>query len=57
MTQDQPDTTVLTSGESKTIPVGEWHGFKALEPTVCIEIYEAAPVEEDIERRSVGGKA
>lgn len=57
VTQDQPDTTVLMAGESKTIPVGEWHGFRALEPTICIEIYEAAPVEEDIIRRNVGGKA
>lgn len=53
--QDQPDTTTLEAGQSKTIPLGVWHSFTALQPTVCLEIYEAAPVEEDIIRRSEGG--
>ena len=49
--------TVLGPGESKTISVGCWHEFQAIEDTLCLEIYEAAPVEEDIERRTVGGRA
>lgn len=53
--QDQPDTTVLGQGESKSVPVGNWHSFTAREETVCLEIYEAAPVEEDIIRRTTGG--
>jgi mannose-6-phosphate isomerase-like protein (cupin superfamily) len=53
--QDQPDTTRLESGQSRTIPVGEWHSFTAKEPCTCLEVYEAAPVEEDIIRRTVGG--
>jgi mannose-6-phosphate isomerase-like protein (cupin superfamily) len=58
MTDDAPpDVTVVGPGESTSVPVGAWHKFKALADTVCIEVYEAAPVEEDIVRRSVGGAA
>ena len=53
--QDQPDRTILAPGESLTIPVGVWHQFAAREETCCLEVYEAAPVEEDIIRRSEGG--
>jgi len=53
--QDQPDTTTLGAGESKSVPVGVWHSFTAREDTVCLEMYEAAPVEEDIIRRTTGG--
>ncbi|OGD20329.1 MAG: hypothetical protein A2Y70_01985 [Candidatus Aminicenantes bacterium RBG_13_64_14] len=53
--QDQPDRTILCPGESLTIRVGVWHQFAAREDAVCLEVYEAAPVEEDIERRSEGG--
>jgi mannose-6-phosphate isomerase-like protein (cupin superfamily) len=53
--QDQPDTTPLEAGQSLTIEVGTWHSFTAALPTVCLELYEAAPVEEDIERRTTGG--
>jgi mannose-6-phosphate isomerase-like protein (cupin superfamily) len=55
LTQDQPDTTMLGSGESMRVPVGNWHSFTAVEDTVCLELYEAAPVEEDIVRRTTGG--
>ncbi|MBE3109328.1 MAG: cupin domain-containing protein [Acidobacteria bacterium] len=55
--QDQPDRTVLIPGDSFTVPVGIWHQFAAREAVVCLEVYEAAPVEEDIERRSEGGIA
>jgi mannose-6-phosphate isomerase-like protein (cupin superfamily) len=46
---------MLDSGQSMTIPVGKWHSFTAMAPTVCLEVYEAAPVEEDIIRRTTGG--
>jgi mannose-6-phosphate isomerase-like protein (cupin superfamily) len=49
------DTTVLTSGQVSTIPVGVFHKFHALEDTVCLELYESAEIEEDIVRRTVGG--
>ena len=49
------DTTVITSGQMSNIPAGVFHKFHALEDTVCLEFYEAAEIEEDIVRRSVGG--
>jgi len=52
---ERPDVTEIGPGESMTVQVGGWHKFVALEPTVCLEVYEAAPVEEDIIRRTVGG--
>jgi mannose-6-phosphate isomerase len=51
----EADVTTLDAGESLKIPVGGWHQFEALDQTLALEIYEAAPVEEDIIRRSVGG--
>lgn len=39
-----------------TIPVGVYHQFKAIENTTCLEIYEAAEIDEDIERRTTGGR-
>jgi len=38
-----------------SIPAGVYHKFRALEDTVCLEIYESAEIEEDIARRTVGG--
>lgn len=52
---DEPDRTVLRAGDSLTVPVGVWHQFRAVTDCVCLEVYEAAPVEDDIDRRSVGG--
>lgn len=49
------DSTILGPGQSTAVPVGLFHQFVALEPTVCLEFYEAAEVEEDIKRRSQGG--
>ena len=51
----RPDVTTLEAGEEMTIEPGRWHQFEAEEPTVAIEICEAAHLEEDIERRSKGG--
>lgn len=53
--QDTPDTTELTAGQSYTVEAGVWHSFTAMTPCVVLEIYEAAPIEEDIVRRTVGG--
>lgn len=51
----KPDVTAIGAGESTFVPVGVFHQFYAPLDTVCLEIYEAAPVEEDIERRNTGG--
>lgn len=50
-----PDSTILSAGDSITVPVGVWHQFNAITDCLCLETYEAAPVETDIERRTVGG--
>jgi len=49
------DSTIIGPGESSAVPVGLWHQFLAIDDTVCLEVYEAAEIGEDIERRSVGG--
>ena len=49
------DSTVMEAGQGTAVPVGLWHMFRAVEDTICLEIYEAAPVEEDIVRRTTGG--
>ena len=38
-----------------SIPPDVFHKFHAIEDTVCLELYEAAEIEEDIVRRTVGG--
>ncbi len=53
--QDQPDTTELQAGQTYTVKAGVWHSFTAITPCTMLEIYEAAPIEEDIYRRSQGG--
>lgn len=55
VSQDQPDTTELSDGQGMVVANGIWHSFTAITPCVLLEIYEAAPIEEDIIRRSVGG--
>lgn len=50
-----PDRTTLRAGDGLTVPVGQWHQFRAITDCLCVETYEAAPVEDDIIRRSVGG--
>lgn len=49
------DTTVLHAGDYTAIPPGEYHQFKALEDTVCFELYWAKFEHNDIERETVGG--
>jgi len=56
LTEDgTPDVTMLGAGQDTSVPVGVWHQFYAPIDTVCLEVYEAAPVEEDIIRRNEGG--
>jgi mannose-6-phosphate isomerase-like protein (cupin superfamily) len=52
---DVPDITTVGAGQQMTVPVGVWHQFYSPVSTTCLEIYEAAPVEEDIVRRTTGG--
>lgn len=49
------DKTRLGPGESLAIRPGLFHQFRAIAPSLCIEVYEAADVAEDIERRTQGG--
>lgn len=49
------DHTILTDGQTMTIPINIIHRFKAMTDVQCLEIYESTPVEEDIERQSQGG--
>jgi len=53
---DIKDDTVIWQGESSEVPPGVFHGFKALTDVDCLEIYEAKLRDEDIERRTQGGK-
>lgn len=50
-----PDRTVLRSDEQTRIPAGVWHQFRAIEKSLALELYEPAPVDQDIERRTHGG--
>jgi quercetin dioxygenase-like cupin family protein len=52
---EKPDMTVLEAGQQTLIPIGAWHGFKALEDTLCLEIYAVRLIGEDIARRTHGG--
>lgn len=52
----EPDRTRLGPGDEAVVEPGIWHQFRALAPTIALEIYEAAPVEEDIDRRTTGGR-
>jgi mannose-6-phosphate isomerase-like protein (cupin superfamily) len=51
-----PDRTALGPGEGTDVPAGLWHQFRALEATTALELYEPAPIAEDIERRTTGGE-
>lgn len=52
-----PDTTVLGTNERTDIPPGTWHFFRALEDTLCLEIYRGRIIDDDITRRTTGGIA
>ena len=51
------DSTILGPGQSTVVPVGCWHQFLAVDDVTCLEFYEAAGIEEDIKRRTTGGRA
>ena len=53
---EKPDVTVLEAGQSTIIPIGVWHKFKALENTVCLEVYSVQFTGPDIHRRTQGGR-
>lgn len=52
---ERPDVTVLCDGQSTLVPIGVWHKFRALEDTLCMEIYAVEFHGDDISRRSQGG--
>jgi mannose-6-phosphate isomerase-like protein (cupin superfamily) len=54
---DKPDETILGPGQSTEVPVDTFHQFLADEATICLEIYQAADISEDIGRRTQGGIA
>ena len=49
------DRTQLQQGESMTVPPGEFHRFRAIEPCDCLEIYWVEIRDDDIQREEVGG--
>lgn len=57
MGDGKPDVTVVAAGQDTVVPIGVWHQFYSPVDTICLEVYEAAPVEEDIVRRTAGGNA
>lgn len=52
---DLIDKTLVESGEKTVVPPGLWHRFRALEDTVCFEIYYTELDPKDIEREDHGG--
>jgi len=52
---DLVDTTVISAGESTTVPPGRYHKFTALEDSVVYEIYWVELEDKDIVRENVGG--
>ena len=52
---DLVDKTILSTGEATTVPPTEYHMFKALEDTVCYEIYWVELSKDDIVRENCGG--
>ena len=52
---DLVDKTILVDGEATTVPPGEYHTFKALEDSVCYEIYWVEISDKDIVRENSGG--
>jgi mannose-6-phosphate isomerase-like protein (cupin superfamily) len=49
------DITILGPDETTDIHPGIWHTFRALEDTVCIELYHGRLFDDDIKRRTQGG--
>lgn len=53
---DLKDRTCLESGDSAVISPGHFHQFKATEKTTLLEIYWVSLEENDIVRKTTGGK-
>jgi mannose-6-phosphate isomerase-like protein (cupin superfamily) len=49
------DETVLTAGQSMTVPHGIWHRFEAMSDVEAVEVYWVEMVMDDIERMDHGG--
>jgi len=54
--KEMEDQTILGPGDSTIIPLLVFHKFEALEDTLAIETYELKGTNEDIERRTQGGR-
>jgi mannose-6-phosphate isomerase-like protein (cupin superfamily) len=50
------DETVIWPGESTTVEPGVYHQFRALTDVECLEIYEVELKDNDIFRRTHGGR-
>tara|TARA_Y100000310_G_scaffold336092_1_gene419745 strand:- start:888 stop:1265 length:378 start_codon:yes stop_codon:yes gene_type:complete len=50
------DNTILGAGEQTIVPPNEWHVFEVMEDCVALEAYWSKLPEEDIIRRTQGGK-
>jgi quercetin dioxygenase-like cupin family protein len=53
---DLVDETIISTGEMTIVKPGVFHRFKALEDTICYEIYWVSLDHDDIVREDVGGK-
>jgi quercetin dioxygenase-like cupin family protein len=53
---DLVDITILSAGESCSVPPKHYHRFTALEDTVAYEIYYVELLNNDISRIDCGGK-
>lgn len=49
------DITILTEGQAAVITSPTWHRFKALKPSLVLEIYKVTLEDPDIEREDRGG--
>jgi len=52
----EPDETCLGPDQATTVPAGIWHRFKALTDVRAIEICAAEAIDNDIDRRTRGGR-
>jgi len=50
------DVTVVEAGQATAVAPGDYHMFRGLEKTECIEVYQVLLIEPDIDRRTQGGK-
>ena len=53
--KDMEDKTILSPGQTTTIPIGVYHMFEALTEVEAVEAYEFRFMGDDIFRETVGG--